>query len=168
MNDNAKPWRTYEEVAQYLLNEFAAHFRLGHVEGKQVVPGQSGADWEIDAKGVAVNGEAFVIVECRRRTTSNLAQGSMGELAYRIIDTGASGGILVTPLDLQSGAKKVAGYSNIQHVTLDPNATTTEYVLRFLNRTFTGRGGTCSLLLKESVSLEVIQDCKVVEKRYYQ
>jgi hypothetical protein len=57
MSDNPKPWRTYEEVAQYLLNEFAAHFGLGHVEGKQVVPGQSGADWEIDAKGVAVNGE---------------------------------------------------------------------------------------------------------------
>jgi Restriction endonuclease len=148
MSDNPKPWRTYEEVAQYLLNEFAAHFGLGHVEGKQVVPGQSGADWEIDAKGVAVNGEAFVIVECRRRITSKLAQGSVGELAYRIIDTGASGGILVTSLGLQSGAKKVAGHSNIQHVILDPNSTTTEYVLRFLNRTFIGVAETCSVLLK--------------------
>ena len=64
MSDNRKPWRTYEEVAQHLLNEFAAHFGLGRVEGKQVVSGQSGADLEIEAKGVAVNGEAFVMVEC--------------------------------------------------------------------------------------------------------
>jgi hypothetical protein len=109
-----------------------------------------------------------VIVECRRRTTSKLAQGSVGELAYRIIDTGASGGILVTSLGLQSGAKKVAGHSNIQHVILDPNSTTTEYVLRFLNRTFIGVAETCSVLLKESLTIEVIQDANVIEKRHYE
>ena len=32
-------WKSYEEVAQYLLNEFAAAFELGRVEGKQIVPG---------------------------------------------------------------------------------------------------------------------------------
>lgn len=35
MGDNPKLWRTYQEVAQHLLNEFAAHFGLGHVEGEQ-------------------------------------------------------------------------------------------------------------------------------------
>lgn len=109
-----------------------------------------------------------MIVECRRYTTSRLPQESVGGLAYRIIDTGASGGILVTPLNLQSGAKKVAGHSNIQHVILGPNSTTTEYVLRFLNRTFIGVADTCSVLLKESSTVEVIQDGKVVEKRHYE
>jgi hypothetical protein len=132
MSDTQHAWRTYEEVAQHLLNEFAVQFGLGHVEGKQIVPGESGAGWEIDAKGVAVNGEGFVIIECRRHTTSKLAQESVAGLAYRITDTGASGGILVAPLDLQSGAKKVAGHSNIQHVILDPSSTTKEYVLCFL------------------------------------
>jgi hypothetical protein len=104
----------------------------------------------------------------RRRTTSKLAQGSVGDLAYRIIDTGASGGILVTPLDLQSGAKRVAGHSNVQHVILDPNSTSTEYVLHFLNRTFIGVADTCFLLLKESASVEIIREGKVVEKRHYE
>jgi hypothetical protein len=133
-----------------------------------MVQGESGADWEIEARGVVGNGEGFVIVECRRHTTRKLVQESVAGLAYRIIDTGASGGILVTPLDLQSGANEVASHSNIQHVILDPNSTKMEYVLRFLNRTFIGRGDTCSLLMKESASVEIIQDGKVVEKRHYE
>jgi hypothetical protein len=42
MSDEPKQWGTYEEVAQYLLNVFATHFSLGHVEGKQVIPGEAG------------------------------------------------------------------------------------------------------------------------------
>ena len=34
-------WDTYEQVAQYLLNQFAEIFQLGSVEGKQLVPGNS-------------------------------------------------------------------------------------------------------------------------------
>jgi len=44
-------WRNYEEAAQYILGQMAAHFGLGRVEGKQLVAGVSGASWEIDAKG---------------------------------------------------------------------------------------------------------------------
>jgi hypothetical protein len=162
MSNNQKQWRTYEEVVQYLLNEFAAHFNLGHVEGKQLVPGKSGTEWEIEAKGVAASGQGFFIVECRRRTTSKLNQESVGGLAYRIIDTGASGGILVPPLDLQIGAKKVADHSGIQHVILNPNSTTTEYILQFLNAVFVSRADT--LLLRDSFTVEIIQDNKIIEK----
>jgi hypothetical protein len=44
-------WRSYEEVAQYLLGQMAALFGLGRVEGKQLIAGASGTSWEIDAKG---------------------------------------------------------------------------------------------------------------------
>ena len=67
-----KKWESYEEVAQYLLNQFAENFGLGTVEGKQIIPGQSGTNWEIDAKGLITEGEGFLIVECRRYTTSRL------------------------------------------------------------------------------------------------
>lgn len=43
-------------------------------------------DWEIDAKGVKIGGEGFVIIECRRNTTRKQSQGKVGELAFRIID----------------------------------------------------------------------------------
>ena len=52
-------WERYEQTAQYLLNEFAEHFGLGRVEDKQVVPGASGTEWEIDAKGVKRSLPAF-------------------------------------------------------------------------------------------------------------
>ncbi len=131
-----KSWQSYEEVATYLLNEFAEYFGLECVEGKQRVPGKK-TDWEIDAKGIAKNGEGFLVVECKRRK-GRLSQGLICSLAYSIQDTGAQGGIVVTPIDLQKGAKKIAAHENIHHVILDQNSTTSQYVLRFLNKVFVG------------------------------
>jgi hypothetical protein len=103
-----KAWRRYEEVARYLLDRFAKEFGLKFVEGKQEVEGQL-TEWEIDAKGVAEDDadgtEGFVIVECRRRSKKQ-TQGEVGQLAFAISDTGASGGIVVSPFGLQKGAKE--------------------------------------------------------------
>jgi hypothetical protein len=134
-----KKWETYEQVAQYLLDKFCDRFGLEGVEGKQkVLGGITGADWEIDAKGIRQGGVGFLIIECRRKTKSKLAQEAVGGIAYRIIDTGADGGIIVSPFDLQKGAKKVANAANVKRVTLDPNSTTKEYVMRYLNDIFAG------------------------------
>jgi hypothetical protein len=148
-------WQSYEEVAQHLLNEFASTFGLGRVEGKQIVPGESGTRWEIEAKGVLVNEEGFLIVECRRYTTSRVTQGAVGELAYRIRDTGAAGGIVVSPFDLQRGAKVVAEHEGIKHVRLNPESTTADYILRYLNQVFIGVSDRLSLQGKESLSLVI-------------
>ncbi|MCW5199019.1 restriction endonuclease [Desulfobulbus sp. F4] len=158
-----KSWKSYEEVAAYLLNKFAEHFGLECVEGKQLVPGESGTDWEIDAKGVANNGDGFLIVECRRYTTSRLDQESIAGLAFRIQDTGAQGGIVVTPLDLQAGAKKVAAYKNIHHVKLSPDSTTSVYVLRWLKEIFIGLPpAICGM--KASLTIRKFRDGQLVEE----
>ena len=121
----------YEEVAQILLDRFAADFGLSSVEGKQDMPGNlTGTSWEIDAKGVVEGSDAFLIVECRRYTTSKLAQEDVAAIAYRITDIGAAGAITVSPHDLQSGAKKVAAATNIVHVRLSPESTPQEFQLR--------------------------------------
>ncbi|HED39685.1 MAG TPA: hypothetical protein ENJ13_04580 [Chromatiales bacterium] len=158
-----KSWQSYEEVAQYLLNKFSEKFNIGHVEGKQIVPGESGTDWEIDAKGVRSGSEAFLIIECRRYTKSRLNQESVAGLAFRIQDAGAEGGIVVSPLELQSGAKKVAAFANIQHVTLDPQSTTSDYMLRFLNQIFVGVSG--SVTVTGSLYMKVIRNGKVIDER---
>lgn len=132
------------------------------------MPGESGAVWEIDAKGVKVDGEGFVIVECRRHTTSRLSEESLAALAYRILDTRAAAGVVVTPLDIQAGAKKIAAHSNIVHITLSPESTTTEYVMKFLDRVFIGVADTCSVLLEERVTIEVFENGKLVDKRQYE
>jgi hypothetical protein len=137
-NNKPKTWETYEQVAASLLNTIAHEFGLGKVEGKQIVPGESGADWEIEAKGIRLDGDGFLIIECRRYTKSRLPQEKVAAVAYRIQDTRAKGGIIVSPLDLQSGAKKVANQAGIIHVRLSPESTTTDYVLSFLNKIFVG------------------------------
>ncbi len=115
-----RKWKTYEEVAAYLLDQIAEVLGMEKVEGKQKIIGKrSGTRWEIDGKGVKGKGEGFVIVECRR-------------------DTGAQSGIIVSPLGIQEGGAKIANSENIQTVTLDENSTTTDYVLKFLNRIFAG------------------------------
>lgn len=150
-------WRNYEEVAQYILGQMAAHFGLGRVEGKQLVAGVSGASWEIDAKGMRENDQGFVIIECRRHTTQGLPQEQIAALAFRIQDTGAVEGIIVSPLPLQSGARKVAASQRIQEVQLSPDSTTTDYVLRFLQRTFIGVSFGDKLDLGDSADATVIR-----------
>ena len=83
-------WQNYEEVAQFLLDQFASHFGLGRVEGKQVVTGRSTAEWELDAKGVLVDGDGFIVIECKRQK-HRVRQGQVGELLSKIHDTGAGG-----------------------------------------------------------------------------
>ena len=126
-----KAWKTYEEVAAEILDRNAEEFGLQRVEGKQHVRGtRSGTKWEIDAKGVKLGDEGFVIVECERHTTAGPNQELLGGLAYRIIDTGASGGIIVSPLDLQEGAVKVAAAEDIIHVQLDAECALTSRTRR--------------------------------------
>ena len=84
------------------------------------------------------SGEGFVIIECRRYTRRGVPQEQMGGLAYRIRDTGAAAGIIVSPLPLQSGARLIAKNEGIHEVQLSAESTTSDFVLRFLERTFHG------------------------------
>jgi len=130
-----KKWENYEDVAIYLLNQFASEFGIDNFSGKTDVLGQkSGTYWAIDGKGFNDGEEIFVIVECRRYTNSKQSQEKMGGLAYRIQDTGASGGIIVSPLGLQSGAEKIAVAENIISVKLSSESTNNEYMMEFLNK----------------------------------
>jgi len=109
MNNQQKTWESYEQVAVFLLDRMAEKFDLRLVEGKHKVEGhRSGTIYEIDGKGVAANGGGFIILECRRYTASRLKQEHVAALVYRILDTGAKGGIIVSPLGLQEGARKIA------------------------------------------------------------
>jgi hypothetical protein len=160
-------WGSYEEVAAYLLNQFASEFGLERVEGKQDVVGKrSGTTWEIDAKGFRQGDSGFVIVECRRYTTSKQNQERVGGLAYRIIDTGAKNGIIVSPLGLQEGAERVAAAENIVRVQLNEDSTQHEYVLRFLNKVMIALQDTISV--KDSLEIEVLDlDGNVVRRERY-
>jgi hypothetical protein len=156
MAEEDKAWESYEDVAVYLLDQIASELGLERVEGKQNVYGsRSGATWEIDGKGVKVGGEGFVIIECRRYTTSKQNQGKLAQLAYSIMDAGAGGGILVSPLGFQEGAKKIAAAEGIQEVMMDENSTRTDYMLSFLNKVFVGMSDVAGAT--ETLTVKVIQ-----------
>lgn len=155
----------YEVAARQIIGDMLKEFGLGSIEGKQDVQGtQSGTTWEIDSKGVVESGEGFLIIECRRYTTSAVKQEAMGALAYRIQDTGAAGGILVSPLPVQEGAAKVAKAENIISVQLNAEATRTEYLLQFFKQIFAGIEERVSA--SDSMTMEVIRaaDGKVVSR----
>lgn len=137
MAPEPQTWETYEEVAVHILNQIAEHLDLERVEGKQHVYGsRSLTDWEIDGKGVKVGNEGFVIIEVRRYSKQKQKQEQVAALAYRIMDTGAKGGILVSPLGFQAGAKKIAAAEGIQEILMGRESTRTDYVVRFLNNVF--------------------------------
>jgi hypothetical protein len=158
-------WKTYEEVATYLLNKFADEFKLEKVEGKQITEGKrSGTSWEIDAKGVRKGNEGFILVECRRYTKSKQNQENVGALAYRILDTGAEGGIIVSPLGIQEGGAKIAESENILTVILDENSTPTNFGMQFLNKLMIGIS--TRIKLRDFVKAELISHCKICGKTF--
>jgi hypothetical protein len=154
-------FETYEQVAAFLINELAHHFGLDHVEGKQIVRGnRSGTDWEIDAKGIRIDNAGFVIIECRRHTTSGLRQEAIGGVAYRIHDTGAVGGIVVSPLGLQEGANMVAKAESIISIRLDANSTRSDYVLEFLGRVMIGASVSLEVKAGIKLAVNVVRHCQ--------
>jgi hypothetical protein len=139
VSDQPQSWQSYEQVAVEIMNKIAALLGLERVEGKQSVYGsRTGTSWKIDGKGVNVDGESFVIIECRCYSKAKQKQEQVGALAYRIIDTGASGAILVSPLGFQAGAKKVAAAENIQEFIMGPDSTSDAFVVKFLNNVVIG------------------------------
>jgi hypothetical protein len=139
-NDPEKPqWLSYEELAAYLLNRLAKEFGLQSVEGRQKVQGKrSGTSWVIDAKGITEGGQGFFIVECKCYPDRRLNQEMAGGLAYRILDSGADGAILVSPMGFQEGATKIAGAERILSVQLSENCTPTDFAVQFLNKIYMG------------------------------
>ena len=155
--DRPQSWKSYEDVARYLLNEFRKEFNLERVDPKQKIHGSSGTEWEIDAKGVLEdNNSAIILVECRQYRSNRLSQEDVAGLAYRIDDTGASGGIIVSPLPLQKGARKVAKTENIVHVQLGPDSTPENFGISFLNKIFVGLSE--KLNIKEEVSIVITDE----------
>ena len=157
-----KVWENYEKIGTFLLNEMAEEFGLKKVENKQKLVGKiSGTKWEIDAKGITENENEFIVIEYRRNTTKRISQKDVAGLAYTIKDLGSKGGILVSPLGFQVGAKKVAKSSKIIEVKMDENSTTFDYILEFLNKMKVGCHG--ELNFKSSLKAKLIRINGTVE-----
>ena len=134
---STKSWKSYEDVTRQLLKDVREHLGLEKIEGKQKVKGQiTGTEWEIEAVAYEVGTGKMVLVECKKRSTAKIPQETIGGFAYRIQDTGAEGGILVTTLGLQEEAQKVARAAKITEVRLDPNATSESYIAQIANNFF--------------------------------
>ncbi len=146
-------WKTYEEVAAYILNRFASEFGMARFEGKQDIGGDA-TTWEIDAKGVRDDDGAFLVVECKCHKT-RIPQGILGNLAFSIIDAGGTGGVIVSPMDLQKGAKKIAASRNIVHVKLPADSTPENFIIKFLDKVFAQL--TDTLVLSDAVICEVVR-----------
>jgi hypothetical protein len=134
---SATTWKSYEDLAVALLSQWAEEFGFEKVEqGGKTTGLRSGTGYALDGKAFRRGKEGFLIVECRRYSTTKQKQEQVGALAYRIIDTGAAGGLLVSPLGLQKGAELVASAERIEPVLLDQNSTTIDHVIRWMNKTF--------------------------------
>lgn len=150
----ADSWEIYEDAARKVLFNLRKKLGLSEIEMKQVLAGKSGTKWEIDAKAWVEGSQNFLVVEARRYTGSRLSQEAVAALAFRISDVGATGGIVVSPLPLQRGAKKVAASSGIEHIRLTADSTPEMYLAEYLGKKF--HGVTVTDGLKVGVSIRSI------------
>jgi hypothetical protein len=151
-------WQRYEAAARSVLQQIGGTLGVATVEGKQVLDGKSGTQWEVDAKALTEDGQDFLVVEVRRYTTSSLKQEGVAALAFRVEDVGAAGGIVVSPLPLQRGAELVARYAGIEHIRLTPDSTATDYLAEYMGRRFIGVSAVDSITLTDSCDAQVVRD----------
>ncbi|MDY4283096.1 MULTISPECIES: hypothetical protein [Xanthomonas] len=136
MTSTPENWETYEQVAREIISDLRRELGIDVVEGRQALQGESGATWEIDGKATSGSSDGFFVAEARRHTTSGQKQEHLAALAYRIQDLGGSGGIIVSPLPLQRGAKLIVAHENIAEMRLTADSTTENYIAQLSERTF--------------------------------
>jgi hypothetical protein len=144
----------YEQVTRAILERCREQLGYKEVCPKGKIPGETGTEWEIDAICYRAESDGMILVECRRHTTSKIDQEQVGGLVFRIIDTGAEGGLMVTPLGFQAGAELVAKARQVNLATLNPDATEREYVLKIAGQLFLGVGSLISF--RQLVQVKVI------------
>ena len=131
-------WSIYEDAARKVLADIREVLGIATVEGKQSLAGKSGTNWELDAKAWREGSDGFLVIEVRRLTSAGLKQEDLGAIAYRIRDVRGSGGIVVSPLRMQTGARIIAEDADISHVRLCPESTTESYLAEFMGLRFLG------------------------------
>ena len=130
----------YEMEAQQVIDSLPPllqNLGIQEVKGKRGVEGSSGVRWEIDAKGIVAGDSRFVIFECKS-SEKKISVCTVMHLAYRVKDTNALTGIIVSPACLTTPAKKLACYEGIHKIDLPVGCETNEYQVRFLNQVFVG------------------------------
>lgn len=152
--DTEKHWKSYEEVARYVLHQIRDRLGLQEVQGKQDVSGRSGTVWELDAKGVSSSSGKSVVIECRRYK-NRLKQDAVAAVAYKITDTGSASGIIVSPLPLQKGGRIIAETEGIQHVELTADSTTEEWLATIGKVLHVGVTVRDTLVMSETITAEV-------------
>jgi hypothetical protein len=150
-------WVEYEDLARRVLADMRDVLGIATVEGKQPLDGKSSATGEVDAKAWLQGIDGFLVVEARRHTTAGLKQEDLAAISYRIKDVGAAGGIVVTPLPLQRGAKSIATSEGIAHVRLTAESTTERYLAEFLGRRFFGVSAADSIQLSDRAEANVVR-----------
>lgn len=144
-------WKRYESAAREILQHFASELGIISIAGEAVLPGHSGTKWHVEGTATCLDDGGFLIMECRRYTTTRLNQESLGGLAFRIQDTGGAGAIIVTPLPLQQGARLVAESQNIIPIEIEAWSTAQNYLARILGKTFHGVGITEAIQVSAKV-----------------
>ncbi|OBQ17652.1 MAG: hypothetical protein AN488_18305 [Anabaena sp. WA113] len=149
-----KKWETYEEVTRQLLQDIKYYLGISHVESKQKIQGQSGTKWEVDVIAYDNNTGKTILVECKN-WKSTVSQETLGGFGYRIKNTDSEGGIIVTRIGLQKGAKKVAEYEKITVITLTIGITDydDDYIAKLSNQIFIKLSdtiGECSIICGSS------------------
>lgn len=129
-------WETYEDVARQLIDDIKIYLGLSLVnEDKREFKKNDGGKCEIDISAYDLSDGKLVLVECRKKK-KRLSNEEIDGFAYRIQQTNAKRGIIVTPLGLQQGARIAADGAKISLIRLDENSNKENYIARITQQIF--------------------------------
>lgn len=135
-------WKNFEDVFRAILAMHMNFFELEKVEPtSKPVPGHARKfkPWAIDVVGYRKGTKRLVLFEVKRRGRNVEPEQAAG-FAYRILDTEAEAGYIVTTMgrDLSSGAKEIADYEKIGHIQVEKDSTPDDYTMKIADNMFVG------------------------------
>lgn len=121
-------WEKYEDVVRQVIDDIKSYLGLSIVNpDKKAFSKKDGGMCEIDVSAYDMGDGKLVLVECRNKNKP-LPQEEVHGFAYRIQQTNAKRGIIVTTIGFQEGARIAANGARIGLVRLEPNSTPDNYI----------------------------------------
>jgi len=129
-------WRNYEDAARKIigkLNSMKDELRIEKITDKQKIKGKSGEEWEMEIMASDSESGKPILLECKC-WAKPIPRDVIVSLAYKIKDVGGDRAFIITPIGLQSGAKKLAGVEQIETILLTKDSTSSNFDLVLANR----------------------------------
>jgi hypothetical protein len=130
-------WRTYEDASKQLLKDIKTQLLFDEVaEGNDGIKESWRAGLEMNVIALRVGVEGLIKAECNRWKYPAALGGNLAKFYYTIKYSNESDDIIITPVDLHSGANMTAKAEKITEIKIDLSSSNENFIAGMVSHVF--------------------------------